>query len=396
MSLEQHLKKPKILIIYAATGGGHLSAAKAIDSAIQQRYPNQYDVEILNAPVACGSSRVQALYGSYNMMLKADPGYAKHGLKLLNSLNPEKMLMPLIPKAYQNLLNTLMREKPDIIVSVHGIVNYAFIHALKDLGWYNRVPYVIVCTDLTENFLKGWANPEAQLLLTSSELAKEQLREYGVPSFKIKVHNGFPVGPEFFKDTRSKKECREALNLAPDRFTILLSMGGMAVPRSTYAIVHELQKCDLPIQLMVVCGMNRSLKERMDRVAQKSSIPMHVFGFTNQISQMMTAADLMISKPGPGTIMEAIIKELPMLIDGVKEPMPQEKGNLEFVLKNEVGLKISHYREIPELIERLVTDPREYTWMQENMRKIKNEDAIFQIADSILELIPKSAPASEK
>lgn len=380
--------KKKILIVYANTGGGHLSAAKAIDTAIQIRHPGEYEVVFLNLPIATGSSRVQVLYESYNLMLKADPSYAKHGMKILNSFNPEKILMPLIPKAYENLKLSLLREKPDIIVSVHGIVNYALIQLLKEFGWYNRVPYVICVTDLTENFLKGWANPEANLILTSNEQAKEQLREYGVPSFKINVSNGFPVSPHFFQDQTGKAECREALGLAREPFTVLVSMGGMAVPRSTYAIVHALQKSGLPLQLVVVCGMNVELKRKMDRIAAKSPIPMKVYGFTDQLPRLMTAADLLITKPGPGTIMESVIKELPLLIDGVKEPMPQEKGNLEWVLKNEVGLKISHYREVPALISRLIDDPREYEWIKENMRRIKNPDAIFDIAETIVSAIP--------
>ncbi len=385
--------KKKILIIYANTGGGHLSAAKAIETAIQLRHPGNYEVVILNVPFASGSSRVQALYESYNMMLKADPSYAKHGMKLLNSFNPEKMLMPLIPKAHQNLKTTLLRERPDIIVSVHGIVNYGFIQLLKEFGWHNRVPYVIVCTDLTENFLKGWANPDANLILATNERAKEQLREYGIPSYKIKVYNGFPVSPHFFKDNTGKADCRKELGLNEDLFTVLVSMGGMAVPRNTYAVVHSLVKSGLPVQILVVCGMNVELKRKMDRVARKSPIPIKVYGFTDRLPQMMAAADLLIAKPGPGTIMEATIKELPILIDAVKEPMPQEKGNLEYVLKNETGLRISHYREVPELVERLMNDPKEYAWIQENMRRIKNEDAIFEIAETILGQIPPEKEA---
>ena len=93
-------KSPKILILYANTGGGHLSAAKALQAAIELRHPGQYQVDIVNIALVSGSQRVQMLYESYNLMLKADPRFAKHGMRLLNSINVEKMIIPLVRRSY--------------------------------------------------------------------------------------------------------------------------------------------------------------------------------------------------------------------------------------------------------------------------------------------------------
>jgi UDP-N-acetylglucosamine:LPS N-acetylglucosamine transferase len=177
--------------------------------------------------------------------------------------------------------------------------------------------------------------------------------------------------------------------LDPNTFTILVTLGGMAIPRKTAAIVRMLIRSNLPVQLLVICGTNRTLKRKMHYVARTAKIRMHVHGFTQRISLMMSAADLMISKPGPGSIMEAVIKELPLLLDDVTEPMPQEKGNLAFALEHGIARSITSYRQLPRQVSSLMNDYAEYEKMRENMRLLKNENAIFDVAEEVLSLLPK-------
>lgn len=382
-------RKPKIFIVYANTGGGHLSAAKALQAAINLRYPGQYQVEIVNVPLISGSQRVRMLYESYNVMLRADPRYAKHGLRLLNAFNVERVVIPWVRRGYLNVRRFLERGQPDLIVSVHAILNHSFTRVLRECGWQQRIPYVVVCTDLTNNFLRGWANPDATKVITFTEQARQQMIEYGMPAEKIVVHNGFAVNPSFFTERLTKEEARAQLGLDPNTFTILVSLGGMAIPRKTAAIVRMLIRSNLPVQLLVICGMNRTLKRKMHYVARTAKIRMHVHGFTQRISLMMSAADLMISKPGPGSIMEAVVKELPLLLDDVTEPMPQEKGNLAFALQHGIARSFTSYRQLPRIISHLMSDRNEYEKMRENMRRIKNENAIFDVAEEVLSLLPE-------
>jgi len=386
----QHLvRKPKILIAYANTGGGHLSAARAIEAAIHERYPQEYDVLIMNLSAASRSQSVTMLYESYNFMLKAGTRYAKPGLKLLNTVDIERMLMPMVRRAVGNIRRTIIRERPDLIVSVHGMLNHLLLRLLKDCDWLGKVPYVIVCTDLTDNFLKGWANPQATRVITFTEMARAQMMTYGVAPEKITVHRGFPVNPSFFTADAGKQECRDQLGLDANLFTALVSLGGMAIPSKTKSIVKALLTSGLPLQVVVVCGTNRSLTRRMHTVARTSTMPLHVYGFTQRIPQMMSAADVMITKPGPGTIMEAVIKELPLLLDNVTEPMPQEKGNLRYALEQGVALEFTSYRQLPQVLAQLMQDHAAYAQMQEQMSRLKNEQGIFEVVESILAELPR-------
>jgi UDP-N-acetylglucosamine:LPS N-acetylglucosamine transferase len=372
-----------ILLVYANTGGGHLSAARAIEAAILERYPGEASVSIVDIPVASGSREICLLYDSYNTMLKADPRFAKHGMALLNAVNIEQMVIPMAPRAFHNIRKTLLRARPDIVVSVHPILNHAMMRALKETRLLGRVPYVIVCTDLTDHFLRGWANPAADELIVFSEAARRQMQTFGVPDERIRTINGFPVNPAFARQAFAREECRRELGL-DDGPTALVMMGGMAVPGKTIAAVRALQAADLPLQTLVVCGMNRTLKRKMHFLARGTRQRIRVYGFTRRVPQMMGAADFMVAKPGPGTIMEALIAETPLFLDHVTAPMPQESGNLRFAVEQGIARAFTSYRDLTVLAREAVEQPGTLDAMTARMRAIRNPDGVFEIADALL------------
>lgn len=380
----------KILVIYETAGGGHFAAAKAIDSALNSMYPGQFNVVMLPVRAATNSQRVGHMMEMYNHLLKIKPSYSNMGMRVMNTLDVEKVVLPLLPKALKNLEKTFKDTKPDMIISVFGVVNHAAIETLKKLGWYGKVPYIIWCTDLTRHFMKNWARADADLTIALHQEAKEQLIEYGVPAHKIRVLSGLPVNKKFL-GKRSKFEARQELGLDPTKFTVLISMGGVGVG-ATYVFARELAQSGLPIQLIIVAGRNERLRIRCERLASKVEMPMKVLGFTDQMPLMMDAADVLISKPGPGTIAEAIAKELPLLIDAQREPMLQEKGNLDLVVRQELGLKIDKGDTITELVRKFMDNQDLYQRMQANLRRAKNDQAIEELINIALELLPGGPP----
>lgn len=384
--------KKKILVLYETAGGGHYSAAKAIEAAVRIRYPD-YTTSLLHISLESGSQRVQTMYEGYNLLLKLDPSYTRMGMSVLNTVNVEKVLFPLLPKAARNIERAILREKPDIILSVFGMINYAFIDTLKTLGLFGKIPYVIFCTDLTRHFLRGWAHPEADQIIVMHQEAKEQMFEYGVPYDKIRVLNGIPVNPMFWMDRKPALEARKSLGLPAEPFLVLITMGGVAV-RNTWRISKELMESGLPIQLVVCCGRNKALKKKIERIAALSPIPVRVLGFTDQMPLLMDAADLVVTKPGPGTIAEATVKEVPLLIDATRPPMPQEKGNLLYALASGIGLAIDHRHPASMLVQNLMSDHERYAQIKAAMGRLKNENAIFELVDAVLDQIPgASSPA---
>lgn len=380
--------KKRILVIYETAGGGHLSNARAIEAACKQKYPDS-EIVLMHVSVAAKSQRVAALYDGYNRLLKFDPRIVKYGYTILNSINAEKLVLPLMPKVTRNLKDAIDAIKPDVIVSVFGMVNYAIWDVLKNLGWAHHVPFLIFVTDMTTSFLRSWVHPEADMMIAMLPETKQQLVAYGMPEDRIRVLNGLPVNPGFIKPPMPKPDARRELGMALDRFTVLVTMGGVA-NKNTVRFTKDLANSGLPLQIIVVCGRNASLKRKMDRIATHSRAPIKVLGFTDKMPLLMDASDLAISKPGPGTIAELVHKEIPMLIDDIFDPMPQERGNLDFVLSKGIGLSITKDDSVPDMVRALMNDPLRYEKFRAAARAIKNESAVFDLVDIIMSFVPKA------
>ncbi|HEY9899386.1 MAG TPA: glycosyltransferase [Pantanalinema sp.] len=370
-----------ILVMYETAGGGHYANARAIENAFKTRHPG-CTVTLMHISAATNSKRVEYLYNSYNDMLKADPRMVHYGYQIMNRVNAEQIIFPLLLKANRNLEDYLREQDPDIIVSVFGVVNYAAMSVLDRMGWTGKKPYVIFVTDLTRNFLRSWVHPEADMMIAMLDESREQLIAYGMPAERIRVLHGMPVNPTFMTQRKSREEARRALGMALDRFTVLITMGGVA-NKNTIRFSKELADSGLPLQLIVACGRNAALKRKMDRLASHARIPIKVLGFTDQMPTLMDASDVAVSKPGPGTIAELAYKEIPMLIDGIFAPMPQEKGNLDFVVEKGIGTVITRSSSVSAQIRDLMENPHKVERLKENMRRINNPDAVYDLVDLI-------------
>lgn len=383
------MAKKKVMIIYETAGGGHLANARAIQAALQERHP---EIEVLMCHITheSQSQRVKALYEVYNTMLRSDPRMVKMGFRIVNTLNPETYMVPFIHKGIQNLESYIRREKPDLVVSVFSVINATVIKLLKKLSWQQRVPYLIFCTDLSHGFLKNWVHPEATAMIALSDEAADQMVAFNYPPQRIKVLHGLPVHPDFLKVSPGKEAARKELRLAPDRFTVLVTMGGVG-SKGALKAARDLATSGLPIQTIVVCGRNRLLERRVRRLAARAEVPLRVYGFTDQMNLLMEASDLVVTKPGPGTIAEAVHKLRPLLLDNTREPMPQEVGNVEYVVRHGIGDAYEHGGDLVKMVRRYKEDQARYDAAVQNMAKLRNPDAVYELAEFIVSKVPEQA-----
>jgi UDP-N-acetylglucosamine:LPS N-acetylglucosamine transferase len=375
--------KNRIYVLYAPGGNGHKSNARTIKEAFKRRYT---DCEVILEDVYdLGNSFLKFSLSIYDNLLKIDPKFVKYGYRLLNKIETDKNMVSMFPKVLERIKKRFREVQPDLIVSVHSAINNFLAEAISDLGWKNKVPFVIVCTDMTNNFLKTWGNENADLHITFLEEGKEQYIKYGLDESKIKVLGGLPVNPIFMDNQLSKEKARELFKLDKETFTVFIMSGGIGLG-NIYKFTKQLVISNLPIQIIVCCGKNRELEKKVQKLANKSSKKIKVFGFTNQIHNIMDASDIIVTKPGPGVISEAIVKELPIILDNLSEIMPQESGNVEYVLKNGIGKIINELHKFHNIVANLIYNQEELLSMKENMKKIKSPDTCYKLADILYDI----------
>jgi 1,2-diacylglycerol 3-beta-galactosyltransferase len=154
-----------------------------------------------------------------------------------------------------------------------------------------------------------------------------------------------------------------------------------------YDITRRLDAAQFPLQLILICGRNEELAAKFN--AQQWRMPVKVIGFTKEIHKLMRAADFLIGKPGPGSIAEAMVRKLPVLIECNAWTLPQERYNAEWVAEKSVGIVLRSFSEVVSGVQRML-DPATLAEFRKNVAKLENR-AIFEIPEILDKLLRESA-----
>jgi UDP-N-acetylglucosamine:LPS N-acetylglucosamine transferase len=380
---------PKILIISSDTGGGHRSAAAAIVAGVQKFFEgDSYAVRVVRAVEESHhlSARMVALY---NWVLRHRQHWMKYVYWCINRFRPESRGY-LYRRSLGYIRSLFERWCPHVVVSVHPLTQHAFARVLKELGLAGKIPLVTVVTDPCYGFWKGWACDDVTLYLVASEEARQQLVDYGVDPARIKV-SGMPVHPKFeLPDERTAQAARTALGLDPQKFTVFVNagfVGGGNIPQ----IFRELVRGELDVQAIFLAGRNEELRAEAESVAASAKFPVKVIGYSEQVEQLMHAADVMVSKLGGLTTFEALACRVPIIADATTPPMPQESGAATMLARRGAGVLLQKTSDIVPVVRRMVEDSRYYASLRAATASLSRPDATRRIVEEIAALIP--APA---
>src|SRR5437588_1319991 len=380
---------PKILIISSDTGGGHRSAAAAIVAGIESFVKGEsYAVRVVRA-VEESHHLAAKLVALYNWLLRNKQHWMKYYYWLINRFRPETR--EFFQKRVIGYARRLFeRSCPHVVVSVHPLTQHIFARVLKELGLAQRIPLVTVVTDPYYGFWKGWACDDVRLYLVASEEARQQLIDYGIASERIKI-SGMPVHPKFsFPGDDAARVARTALGLDPEKFTVFLNAGWEGGGNIAH-IFRELIQGQLDVQAIFLAGKNEALKSEVELVAANAKFPVKVIGYSDEVEQLMRAANVMISKLGGLTTFEALSCRLPIIADVITEPMPQEAGTVNLIAKSGAAVMLRRASDIVPVVHRMVEDSKHYAALRAATITIAIPNATRRIVEEITALIPEAA-----
>ena len=380
---------PKILIISSDTGGGHRSAAAAIVAGIESFVKGEsYAVRVVRA-VEESHHLAAKLVALYNWLLRNKQHWMKYYYWLINRFRPETREF-FHSRCIGYVRELFQRWCPHIVVSVHPLTQHIFARVLKELGLAERIPLVTVVTDPYYGFWRGWACDDVRLYLVASDEARRQLIDYGIPSERIKI-SGMPVHPKFsFPGDDAARVARTALGLDADKFTVFVNAGwegGGNIP----LIFRELVHGELDVQAIFLAGKNEALKSEAEAIAGEAKFPIKVIGYSEEVEQLMRAANVMISKLGGLTTFEALSCRVPIIADAITEPMPQEAGTLNLIVKSGAAVMLQRASDVVPVVHRMIGDSKHYAAMRAATITVAIPNATKRIVDEIISLIPESA-----
>jgi 1,2-diacylglycerol 3-beta-galactosyltransferase len=275
--------------------------------------------------------------------------------------------------------------QPDMVVSFVPHFNRALGESFRRA--YPTRPFVTVLTDLADYPPHFWIERQPQYFICGSDRAVAQARSIGhADDHHIFQTSGMILHPRFYEPPiKDKVAEREKLGLRPDLPTALVLFGGFG-SGVMLEIAERLDRSDLELQLIFICGKNEKLAKALR--GRTSRLPCFVEGFTTRVNQYMQTADFFIGKPGPGSVSEALAMHLPVIVERNAWTLPQERYNADWILENEVGEVLNSFRQIVPAVARLI-DPATLTRYRANAVAMKNR-AVFEIPDILQKILEHS------
>jgi 1,2-diacylglycerol 3-beta-galactosyltransferase len=369
--------KKRILILMSDTGGGHRAAAEAIRDALYVRYGQAaVNVELVDvfrdySPVPL--KYMPELYPWWVNNSKSSWGV---GYNFSNTRRRARILSTTVYHTIENGLKRMFREHPsDVVVSVHSVVSGPALRTLSRMPY--RPPFMIVVTDLVSTH-HLWYDRRTERCLVPSEPAYQRGLESGLRPDQLRV-TGLPVHPDFISRLKAPADARAQLGWDPDLPAVVLVGGGDGMG-PVYRTAQTINERRLRCQLIVIAGRNATLRRQLESIRWNQ--PTLIYGFRTDMPVILAATDVLVTKAGPATITEACIAGVPVIL---YDAIPgQETGNVEFVVRNNIGVFAPTPEEIGSTLARWLNEgPDKLRQRAQRARDLGRPDAVFDIAEEI-------------
>ena len=362
----------KVLILSCGTGGGHNSAALAVQEnllakgikadfveyldIINKRVKNGVNKLYINSTKMNGKIfkriyRIGELYSKTNLI---SPVYA------LNRLNKKKLHKYIEENGYTYIITT------------HLFSAQALTAIKKD----HNIHFVQIATDYV--CIPFWEETNPDYFIIPSEELKNDFTSKGIKEEKLLTY-GIPVAKAYTED-KSKEEAKKELKLETDRDYILVLTGSMGFG-STEKIIKELTEKIKNVIFIVACGNNKKMLETLNKEFSKEKRVI-ALPYTKNVSEYMKASEIILTKPGGLTTTEIATLRKPFIHT---MPIPGcENYNAEYFQKRKISIKCYKLEDIIENTKKLYEDKELQKEMVENQAKNIRRDTCDKITQLIL------------
>ncbi|MCI8470594.1 MAG: glycosyltransferase [Clostridia bacterium] len=370
-----------ILIFYASYGGGHLNAAKSIYECISNHYENN-SIELIDCMKYVNKTVEKLSTVAYREAAKKAPWVwgkiysdsQKGPLAHLSSRSNKIMAIKLL---------RLLREKnPDLIISTHPFSSQMCSY-LKRKGKITA-KIATIMTDFAphDQWLVG--SDFTDYFFVANSKMKDYLISTNIPQNKVFI-TGIPLSSRFL-EKYDRKEILAKFELEDGKKNILFFGGGeFGLGKSrTFEILDTLIKTAKDMQIIAISGKNEKMKTKFDEIVKNNyaSNRVKILKFTNQVPELMSISDVVVTKPGGMTTTESLACGLPMIIIN---PIPgQEEENAEFLEKKKVGIWIKKNDDVSKILHDLFSNPNQLNEMKNNALLIGHPNSTKDICDILL------------
>lgn len=369
-------RAPRILILTASYGSGHNRVAAALRHALAREGAEVEVVDHFARFVHLRFATItQALYLA---ILRAAPALWGFAYWLADRLPIDSpLLFGMNRLGATKLARHLAGQRPDVVVSTHPTPAGALSH-LKELGGID-CPHATVFTDFTAH--TQWIHPHVERYFVPADTVRARLLGRGIPPERVRA-SGIPLQPAFGAPL-DRGALRAQLGLSPDLPVVLVMAGLHGTLGGLGEVVRVLAALPIAVQALVVCGRDRRLVRRLERLVAGDP-RIRVYGYVEETHRLMGVADLLVSKAGAVTMAEALALELPTVL--FRSLPGQERANEAFLETAGAVLVARSRQELADHLVHCLTDPALGLKLVENIRRLRRPDAAGVVARELLAL----------
>lgn len=371
----------RIMIFYAAYGGGHLSAARSIKENIESNYTD-VEVMLVDCMEYVNKYVNKVTTKAYSEMAKKAPRtWGKVYWK--SQRGPLAHISTTSNKVLSIKLNKLLKDfEPDIIISTHPFGTQMCAYLKKSGKLHAKIATVM--TDYAPHDQWLVFSDFVDYYFVSHEGMKKQLHEKGISNEKI-FATGIPLSNKFLLKY-DKSQILESFGLSPKKKTVLFFGGGEfgLGKTQTYKIFKSFIQCHENIQVVAISGKNQKMKESFEELVDElhKQDNVKILEYTDKVPELMSISDLVVTKPGGLTTTESLASGLPIVIIN---PIPgQEEENAIYLEKNKVAVWIKKEDNVQEILNDLFSNPDKIQEMKIRARLISKKNSTKDICKILL------------
>ncbi|MEO5625503.1 MAG: glycosyltransferase [Dokdonella sp.] len=366
----------RLLLLSVSAGAGHVRAAEALRVAAQG-----FDVEALHLDVMdYVPTAFRKLYtDAYLKLVEHSPATWAMLYQIMDKTPPNAPMARL--RRVMERLNTHALRKAIAAFAPDSIVCTHFLPAELMMRERSRArlncPVHVVVTDFDLHGM--WVVPDMAGYFAANDEVAYRMEARGIDASKINTH-GIPIMPAFAL-AHDRSECAAEFGLDPKRKTILL-MGGGAGLGGLDEVAERLLALEADFQLVALAGRNAKMLDKLRALAARYPDRIIAQGFTDRVERLMTACDLVITKPGGLTTSECLALGRPMIVHA---PIPgQEERNCDHLLEQGAALKAVDATALEYRVRELFTQPKRLAVLAERARALGKPQAARDVLRVVL------------
>jgi len=363
------------------TGGGHIAPARSLSNYLEKHYKGEVEVILVDGFEKTKRYARFIVEDGYRILQSKFKWlyefiYAIHKVRIISGIS--SYLVSVHMRKY--LSEIIQKEKPEKIILFHFFTIKPVYKIIQDLNLD-----IHVITIVTDPYIAPplWFLNKNQNFILFSEELKSYCIQKGIDSKNIKVFD-FILDEKYSKAATQDEILSYKKKFGFQKEKVLLILGGGdGIPKGIQ-ILKSILKLNSDFEIAVVCGKNKKFYGQAKKIIIYDKYDnLKVYGFVDFIYELISISDVVISKCGASTFTELLISGKIQIVNSYL--WEQEKGNVDFLVMNKLGIYEKRISKLPVLVDQLFKGNTILQQYKKNITSFNFENGVSKVATFLLD-----------